>query len=327
MAGIVGNQDLWIVGSRFYFEGKGSTTNGATFMTDLGTIDTISPSIAPNIVELKDSASGVKRLIAQAVTQIDEVYQITCKNFNMANLNTLFLGTGWSGSAETYAITTSQVQQFETMNVSLEDINNIGYSGASPAVVGTGGLYLYQLRRVTTGEPVRNIADATTLLGLTFTATFGGTAFTEGTHWNWYDKSRGIIQVIGLPASTSPAVTTLNSVATAITSATFVPMKFLVAGSATSTASSVAANRFLYPQTASASNLTGTGHVYWSRDNGVSIDVREFPCIIQPASVAISGEDYSSWTLSVTVLANGTGSAASSTNLAGSAYKAKGTAI
>lgn len=325
MAGIVGNQDLWIVGSRFYFEGKGQTTNGATFMTDLGTIDTISPSVAPNVVELKDSASGVKRLIAQAVTQIDEVYQITCKNFNLANLNTLFLGTGWSGSAETYAVTASAVQVFADINVSLEDINNIGYVGGT-TVTGTGGLYLYQLRKLTTGEPIRNVAEAITASSLVFSATFGGTAFTEGTHWNWYDKSRGIIQVIALPVSTAPVVVASGSVATSITSASFVPLKFLVLGSV-GNASSVAANRFLYPQTASASNLTGTGHVYWSRDNGASIDVREFPCIIQPAGAAISGEDYSSWTLTVTILANGTGSSASSTNLAGSSFRAKGSAI
>jgi hypothetical protein len=49
MAGIVGNQDLWIVGSRFYFE-QGSRGSGK--MVDLGTVDVISPQITTNIAEL-----------------------------------------------------------------------------------------------------------------------------------------------------------------------------------------------------------------------------------------------------------------------------------
>ena len=296
MAGIVGTQDLWIVGSRFYFE-QGSRGSGK--MVDLGTVDVISPQITTNIAELKDGEKGIQRLLDQSITQIDEVYNITIKNFNLANLNTLFLGGGWATGNST--ATSGNSTAFATLKLSLEDINNIGGSiNSNETILGAGGVYLFQMTTAG-GEPVRNF------VGTGGTLTIGLIPQVENTNWKWYDKSRGIIQIITLAdsggsAEYSPDITFSGSRATAFVSGTSINLIF----TPSSAAFGFSEGRIMYPQTASLGNLAGTGHVYWTRNNGEYMTARSFPCQIQPAGAALSADDYSSWTLAVTVLANST---------------------
>jgi hypothetical protein len=299
MAGIVGNQDLWIVGSRFYFE---QGTRGSGKMIDLGTVDVISPQLTTNIAELKDGDKGILRLLDQSITQIDEVYNITVKNFNLTNLNTLFLGGGWTGSST--AVTGSSTA-FDTLKLSLEDINNIGgriNTTPDEVITGAGGLYLFQM--TASAEPVRNF------VGTGGTLTIGGITQTEGTNWKWYDKSRGIIQIITLADSGgasgaseySPDITFSGGRATGFSTGNTIDLIY----TPSSAAYGFGAGRIMYPQTATLSSLSGTGHVYWTRNNGEYMTARSFPCQIQPAGAALSADDYSSWTLAVTVLANST---------------------
>jgi len=293
MAGIVGTQDLWIVGSRFYFE---QGTRGSGKMIDLGTVDVISPQLTTNIAELKDGDKGILRLLDQSITQIDEVYNITIKNFNLTNLNTLFLGGGWTGNS---TAVTGNSSAFDTLKLSLEDINNIGGTiNSGESITGAGGLYLFQM--TAGGEPVRNF------VGTGGTLTIGGIAQVENTNWKWYDKSRGIIQIITLADSAaseySPDITFSGNRATAFSSGSSIELIF----TPSSAAFGFGAGRVMYPQTATLSSLSGTGHVYWTRNNGEYMTARSFPCQIQPAGAALSADDYSSWTLAVTVLANST---------------------
>jgi len=294
MAGIVGNQDLWIVGSRFYFE---QGTRGSGKMIDLGTVDVISPQLTTNIAELKDGDKGILRLLDQSITQIDEVYNITIKNFNLTNLNTLFLGGGWTGTST--AVTGSSTA-FDTLKLSLEDINNIGGTiNTGESITGAGGLYLFQL--TASNEPVRNF------VGTGGTMTIGGIPQVENTNWKWYDKSRGIIQILTLAdsggaAEYSPDITFSGNRATALVGGDNLPVVY----TPSSAAYGFSAGRVMYPQTATLSSLSGTGHVYWTRNNGEYMTARSFPCQIQPAGAALSADDYSSWTLAVTVLANST---------------------
>lgn len=303
MAGIVGNQDLWIVGSRFYFE-QGARGSGR--IVDLGTVDVISPQLSTNIAELKDGDKGILRLLDQSITQIDEVYNITVKNFNLTNLNTLFLGGGWGGGAT--AATGDGTTAFVSLKLSLEDINNIGgtINGASPVetITGAGGLYLFQLlgTLASGGEPVRNFVG-------TGTMTIGGIAQVENINWKWYDKSRGIIQMVTLADSGAsneynPDIIVTSNRATAFTGSNKSTDLIFTPGNGATYG--FAAGRIMYPQTATLSSLTGTGHVYWTRGNGDFMSARSFPCQIQPAGAALSSDDYSSWTLAVTVLANST---------------------
>jgi hypothetical protein len=299
MAGIVGTQDLWIVGSRFYFE---QGTRGSGKMVDLGTVDVISPQITTNIAELKDGEKGIQRLLDQSITQIDEVYNITIKNFNLANLNTLFLGGGWSGSSTVVSASSSA---FDTLKLSLEDINNIGgriNTTPDEVITGAGGVYLFQM--TSSSENIRNF------VGTGGSLTIGGVTQVEGTNWKWYDKSRGLIQIITLADSGgasgateySPDITFSSGRATAFATGTSIALLF----TPSSATFGFGAGRVMYPQTASLGNLAGTGHVYWTRNNGEYMTARSFPCQIQPAGAALSSDDYSSWTLAVTVLANST---------------------
>ena len=293
MAGIVGNQDLWIVGSRFYFEAGAS---GSGKLVDLGTVDVISPQLTTNIAELKDGDKGILRLLDQSITQIDEVYNITVKNFNLANLNTLFLGGGWTGSSTAVSGSSSA---FDAVKISLEDINNIGGTiNTGETITGAGGLYLFQM--MASGEPVRNF------VGTGGSLTIGGIAQTENTNWKWYDKSRGIIQILSLADSAageySPDITVSSGRATALVGGSALDVVY----TPNSASYGFAGGRIMYPQTATLSSLTGTGHIYWTRNNGEYMTARSFPCQIQPAGAALSSDDYSSWNLSVTVLANST---------------------
>ena len=92
MAGIIGTtasgtlQDLWIVGSKFYFQ-----SDLRNLLVDFGTIDVVNPSIEPTKIELRDGASGLLKIVDSSLTEISETYEIVCKNFSRDNLTSLFL--------------------------------------------------------------------------------------------------------------------------------------------------------------------------------------------------------------------------------------------
>lgn len=94
MAGIIGTtaagtlQDLWIVGSRFYFQ-----SDLRNLLVDFGTIDVVNPAIEPTKVELRDGASGLLKIVDSSLTEISETYEIVCKNFSRDNLTSLFLSS------------------------------------------------------------------------------------------------------------------------------------------------------------------------------------------------------------------------------------------
>jgi hypothetical protein len=199
---------------------------------------------------------------------------------------------------------TGSTSPFDTLKLSLEDINNIGgriNTTADELISGAGGVYLFQM--TSGGENIRNFVGTATM-------TIGGIAQAENTNWKWYDKSRGIIQMITLANSGGvldateyvPDITFSGGRATAFGTGTSMPMIVTCA----TAAHGFGAGRVMYPQTASLGNLAGTGHVYWTRNNGEYMTARSFPCQIQPAGAALSSDDYSSWTLAVTVLANST---------------------
>ena len=90
MAGIVGTQDLWVVGSRFFF--KPENTNSDRLI-DLGTINTVNPAIEPTKVDLRDAGSGFSKIIDSTLTDVSESFEITTKNFSRDNLSLLFVSS------------------------------------------------------------------------------------------------------------------------------------------------------------------------------------------------------------------------------------------
>ena len=86
--GVVGFQDFWVTGSRFYFDRDG-TTQGQ--LLDLGVIDTAQPSFEVNKIELQDGDGGRLVTVDSSVTSINESYEVTIKNFNTETLSLMFM--------------------------------------------------------------------------------------------------------------------------------------------------------------------------------------------------------------------------------------------
>jgi|GEM_PF-2429792 len=93
MPGIVGFQDFWVAGSRFYFQEDGQAN---PHLLDLGTVGTISPNFEPTTLDLKDSDGGRENLIDQSFSDINESYEIECNNISSDNLNLFLFGDGRS---------------------------------------------------------------------------------------------------------------------------------------------------------------------------------------------------------------------------------------
>lgn len=99
---IVGFQDFWVAGSRFYFK---RDNIGATIQPwiDLGVLQSVSPAFTIEKLELEDTDGGVKRTVDEALTKIDETYDITCSNLNIDNLSLIFLSTPATDFQQTVA--------------------------------------------------------------------------------------------------------------------------------------------------------------------------------------------------------------------------------
>lgn len=88
MAGIIGSQDLWVVGSRAYFQ-----RDGAASLVEIGTINTVSPAVEPTKIDLREFETGLGKLFDSTLTEFTETYEITTKNFFRDNIANLFLST------------------------------------------------------------------------------------------------------------------------------------------------------------------------------------------------------------------------------------------
>ena len=88
MAGIIGSQDLWVVGSRAYFQRE-----GAASLVEIGTINTVSPAVEPVKVDLREYETGLGKLFDSTLTEFTETYEITTKNFYRDNIANLFLSS------------------------------------------------------------------------------------------------------------------------------------------------------------------------------------------------------------------------------------------
>jgi hypothetical protein len=88
MAGIVGSQDLWVVGSRAYFQRE-----GAASLVEIGTINAVSPAVEPTKIDLREYETGLGKLFDSTLTEFTETYEVTTKNFFRDNIANLFLSS------------------------------------------------------------------------------------------------------------------------------------------------------------------------------------------------------------------------------------------
>lgn len=83
-------QEFWIAGARLYIERLQSDGSYGPLI-DLGVIQQANPSLTPEIAQLYDADSGQRQIVDEALSSIDETYEVQCNNFNMDNLSLLFL--------------------------------------------------------------------------------------------------------------------------------------------------------------------------------------------------------------------------------------------
>lgn len=88
---VVGNQDFWKTGSYLYFI-RDAIEGVLQPWRDVGLIDTASPTVTIEKNELEDPRSGVKKTVDEAVTKIDEEYDVTLRNISLQNLAIALLG-------------------------------------------------------------------------------------------------------------------------------------------------------------------------------------------------------------------------------------------
>lgn len=87
----VGFQNFWVAGARFYYK-RDDADDGTKFpWIDLGVVKKATPNVTTEKVQLMDSDGGRKNLVDEAMTSIDESYDIQCNNINLDNLSLIFL--------------------------------------------------------------------------------------------------------------------------------------------------------------------------------------------------------------------------------------------
>jgi len=174
MAGIVGTQDLWVVGSRFFFK-PDNLVSGVTVsdrIIDLGTINTVNPSVEPTKVDLRDAGSGFAKIIDSTLTDVAESYEITTKNFSRDNLSYLFV----SANAKELIEETDTSPQMLISNVA-----------ASALPVGTLVKFYNNTGTNNTNQPVYNITGVSGASQTGFNS--GSISFVV------HDAARGILRV------------------------------------------------------------------------------------------------------------------------------------
>ena len=165
MAGIVGQEDYWVAGSRFYFIKTDDTTYETLF--DLGVIKTANPNITPDTIELIDGDGGIQRTVDETLIKVNEDYDIVCNNFTLDNLSLLFLA--------------SEPEEFTQPSGS--DLDDVPHK----ATIGPGRMI--KLKDVN-GNWLYSVSS------IVVTGDAGSPSYTEGDDWEWVSKDRGIIQVL-----------------------------------------------------------------------------------------------------------------------------------
>ena len=275
MPGIVGFQETWLVGSRFYF--KRNDTSSTVFPTlDLGSITQATPNFEPTTIAFRDPDGGRLNLIDEAFTDINESYSLTCGNINQENLNVLFYGEQTEVLGPTSAVNdagrtnsdvryTVKIGPGKLIKLESENFYHTGTKGQStfPA---------YNVSNLTGSK----VGTGTTTLTV-FDGTNADTADVE-----LVSAERGIVRFF--------SGGTRNLV-----EGDLVDLSYIEDALETSN------TRLVKPQTLSTP-LKGRAYIVFSRNNNERQSVREFECALTVESASFSIEDYSNVTFSAAVL-------------------------
>jgi len=294
MPGIVGFQDLWVAGSRFYFQRDtaGSTTSP---LLDLGTVNTISPTIEPNVLQLKDGDGGRLNLIDEGFSDINENYDVVIKNLNQENLQFLFLADPPSAltgpttlKRQKYHIGPGQLMKL------LDDTGKGLYAIDEGAAYKTGsankgflGTYSHAtLASANYGSQVSRLTQ------------FNGTNSAIA-DYEIVSRERGLVRFFTNGGLADPGVLYVGLGASAASNGANIPLSDVLDSSIYAAGNT----RELKPQSLS-SPVRGRGYIVFSRSNNAQQSVREFSCTVLPSSANFQVEDFSEFTLNVSVLSD-----------------------
>jgi len=270
MPGVVGFQDLWVAGSRFYFQ-RDATDTETYPLLDMGTVNTISPAIEPTVLELKDGDGGRLNLIDQAFSDVNETYEVVTKNLSQENLQFLFLADPPENMTQATSISVQKIQ--------------IG-PGKLMKVKDTAGKGIYNIGSVDFRQYAS--VDASIGSGNSLVA-FDGTNSTSA-DYEIVSTSRGLVRFFS------------NGTNTLANGDAVGPASGHSAGTGLTTYNA-SNTRLLKPQSLGAP-VRGKGYVIFSRNNNERQSVREFDCSVLPSSANFQIEDFSEFTLSVSVLSD-----------------------
>lgn len=86
---VQGSQNFALAGARLFFRETSSDPAIVNPLVDLGVVQ-MEPAIEQTKVTLQDSASGVNQTVAEAVSSVNESYNLTCFNISPYNMGILY---------------------------------------------------------------------------------------------------------------------------------------------------------------------------------------------------------------------------------------------
>lgn len=166
---ITGSQDLWLTGARVIFK-QDDVDSVEQPARDLGTIQSITPTVETETAECEDADGGVRKILARVVTKITETYDLELKNFSPENLSLLFLG--------------KPPEDFTQTAVPQVDVDQ-------PDGAILGHLYRVFDGPLSTDERVHNLTSVDAVKDST-----GVTTFILNTDFEIFSLARGIIKIL-----------------------------------------------------------------------------------------------------------------------------------
>ncbi len=188
---VVGAQDFWLTGSRLYFQ-RDPVSSVVQPHRDLGVIAPANPTLEIEKLELEDSDGGVKSVVTESVTKIDETYEITCSNLNPNNLALLFLA--------------NDAVEFTQSASAVTDVKHFAHPGELVKLIDA------DYDAVTPGVPIFGITSIQAVTGAG-----GSPTYTVDVDWEIVDLQRGLIRMITGGAFAAAADILVDYTPTAIT--------------------------------------------------------------------------------------------------------------
>ena len=325
----VGFQDFWQVGARAIFE-QDAVNGTAQPARDMGVLKTITPTLSTSSIKMLDPDGGVNRTVDEAINSIEESYDAVFTNFNQKNLALLFASTppaSFTQSATNY------------------DVAHTGYAGQLLKIKDSSGTALYNLSCIAgvyyggsvTALTVSAINATTKVITCSSTpgviagdkVILGPDGLTDKTNANTYTVASVVtndVTVVESIPSTQGSVTggklykantgTILARTTGFSSVNLIRGTVILTGLPSDVTVNVifataalSGKRSLSPQALKAS-VKGTIYLYLGRDDNTRQHVRECRVSLAPSSTSLTLDDYSSFTVKITVLSTITDTAA-----------------